>query len=99
MAIAHTKNSAGQQPPGPYSTATASAREELQRENVDLHDPAVYQQYFERYYRSVALDKENIQPLREKLDYEEVAARFRMIGDETVSAVVLDYEERGQVAG
>lgn len=85
----------GRLPPGSYSTATAYAREELQREHADLHDPAVYRRYFERYYRSVALDKEHIQPLREKLDYEEVAARFRMIGDETAAAVILDYDEGG----
>lgn len=86
----------GHLPPAPYSTATAYAREELQGADTNLHDLAVYRRYFERYYRSVALDKDNIQPLREKLDYEEVAVRFRMIGDETVSAVILDYEEGGE---
>lgn len=85
----------GHLPPAPYSTATAYAREELQREHADLHDLAVYRRYFERYYGSVDIDGKKIQPLRKLLDYDEVAARFQMIGDETLSAVVLGYDEGG----
>lgn len=79
-------------PRGAYSTGTGLAGEFIQS-NSDLHDPKVYENYFQRLYQAVDTDKEEIQKMRSSLQFSEVAERFRMIKDDTIP-VVVDYGEK-----
>ena len=82
-------------PPGPYRTATDVTRG--LPANLDLHDPAIYRLYFERYYRHTDHDARQIQRLRQALDYPKVALKFRMIDDNTSPVVIAEYEEEGGI--
>lgn len=81
-------------PRGEYASARAQTEMLLRREGFDLHDPAVFREYFELMYQNVDTDREKIQEQRRNLDYPEVAAKFRLIEENTVP-VIVDYEERG----
>ena len=78
----------GKVPPGEYDVGTDTARSLLSRPHVDLHDPALYQTYFQLLYQAVETDAKGIQALRQTLDYPEVAQRFRLIEDDTAAVVV-----------
>jgi CRISPR-associated endonuclease/helicase Cas3 len=80
---------AGGLPRGAYRTGTDTARVLLNTPGFDFHDPAWYERYFQRLYQARDLDELGIQPLRWSLDYPEVAARFRLIADDTVPVIVL----------
>lgn len=79
-------------PRGVYATATEETRRLLRRPGADLHDPALYEEYFRAVYRSTSTDAHGIQQLRSDLDYPEVAARYRII-TEDMQAVVVPYED------
>lgn len=79
----------GSLPPGPYRTGTMLTRTLLQQSVIDLADPQTYQQYFTRYYGLVNRDEPRVQAARRMFDYPEVAARFRMLADDTFSVIVL----------
>jgi CRISPR-associated endonuclease/helicase Cas3 len=86
-------------PPGAYRTATDVTRALLGRGDLDLDRADVPREYFRQLFAVVQTDRENVQACRARLDYPEVARRFRMI-EPTVSVVVTDYgsdEERAQV--
>ena len=85
----------GRGPRGEYASARDQTEMMLRREGFDLHDPNVFREYFELMYQLVSTDAHGIQELRQSLDYPEVAARFRLIEDNTVS-VIVDYEERDE---
>ena len=79
----------GRAPSGPYKAGIEEARLLLGRYGPDeLHEPDLYREYFQRLFGDVDLDKQGIQPLREALDYREVARRYRLIPEETVPVVV-----------
>jgi CRISPR-associated endonuclease/helicase Cas3 len=78
----------GHLPPGAYRVGTDNAMSLLNQSQCDLHNPSLYQIYFERLYQGLELDAKNIQALRQALDYPEVARRFRLIDDETEAVVV-----------
>jgi CRISPR-associated endonuclease/helicase Cas3 len=78
----------GKLPPGAYRTGTDVTRNLLANPECDLHDPAIYQRYFESYYRHVNMDERKVQAARAAMDYPEVATRFRMIEDDTTPTVV-----------
>lgn len=59
--------------------------------SLDLDDPETVSDFFRRLYQFVDSDVAMIQSRRESFDYPEVAARFRMIEDETLDAVVTGY--------
>lgn len=80
-------------PPGPYRTATDVTRG--LPTDMDLHDPAIYRLYFERFYRHTDHDERQIQPLREAFNYPEVVKRFHLIDDDTSPVVIIGYEEEG----
>jgi CRISPR-associated endonuclease/helicase Cas3 len=80
-------------PPGAYRTGTDTAITLLNQLQSDLHDPSLYQTYFERLYQGLDLDAKAIQGLRQALDYPEVAQRFRLIDDDT-EAVVVPYKSQ-----
>lgn len=75
-------------PPGTYRTATERAVEMLTDGRSDLDNPDVVAEYFRRLYQDVDTDAKRVQEGRKAFDYPEVAKRFKMIDDDTVSAVV-----------
>ena len=82
-------------PRGPYRTATDETVIMLNAGLRDLDDPDVVAEYFQRLYRSVAVTStiaKEVQKFRKALDYPEVAKRFKMIDDDTVSAIVTSQE-------
>jgi len=65
-----------------------STRAMLNRPGVDLHSPGIYENYFRQLYQTVNTDKHRINELRQRLDFPEVAARFKLIEDDSVPLVV-----------
>lgn len=89
----------GRVPPGPYHIGTKIARDLLEA-GGDLHDPRLFERYFEELYDYVDRDTFRIQAARRAWDYETVASRFRMITEQTTPVLVpyQDPEEPGKVA-
>lgn len=83
----------GKIPPGEYRKAVDETAQLLNRENLDWDDPGIFQEYFRRLYQGLETDVQEIQKYRAALDYPEVAARFRLIPDDTTS-VVIEYDDR-----
>jgi CRISPR-associated endonuclease/helicase Cas3 len=78
----------GQVPPGDYRAGHDIARAMVNRPGVDLHSPGIYENYFRQLYQAVNTDKHRINELRQRLDFPEVAARFKLIEDDSVPLVV-----------
>jgi len=78
----------GALPMGAYRAATNISGALLGAGNVDPNAADAARTYYERLYRTVDTDREGIQALRRNLDYPEVARRFRMIDDDTISVIV-----------
>jgi CRISPR-associated endonuclease/helicase Cas3 len=78
----------GRVPPGDYRSGHDIARTMLHRPTVDLHSPEIYESYFRQLYQAVNTDKHGINELRQRLDFPEVAARFKLIEDDTAPLVV-----------
>ncbi len=83
----------GRTPPGEYRSAIDETERLLNREEVDLHDPGIFREYFARLYQDVSTDALGIQDLRRQLDYPGVAENFRLIPDDT-TPVIVQYTER-----
>ncbi|MFV9510193.1 CRISPR-associated helicase Cas3' [Tepidibacillus sp. LV47] len=83
----------GGSPRGPYRVAMEVARAMLARmQSEDLHRPDLFRNYFKQMFASVDLDQRKIQADREALDYPNVAEKYRLIDQDTVS-VVVPYED------
>lgn len=83
----------GRVPKGEYRKAVDTTRRLLQESSLNLHDPTIFEEYFQSLYQIELSDKHGIQEWREKLNYPEVAARFKLIEDDTVPVVIrYDYE-------
>lgn len=82
----------GGMPRGEYKTAVGVTRM-LLGEGVDLHQPDTFRRYFSDLYRMCETDAKDIQRLREKMDYPQVATEFRFI-DSPTEPVIIEYEER-----
>ena len=78
-------------PPGQYTAATRTTRALIAEYGYDVDDPDVTAEYFRRLFGSIPTDREQVQAQREKFDYPEVSARFRMIEDDTNAVVITDY--------
>ena len=78
----------GKVPRGEYAAGFGEAEIMLRRPDLDLHDPAIFREYFRRLYQDVPTDKEEIQKYRKALDYPEVAARYRLVPDASVPVIV-----------
>jgi CRISPR-associated endonuclease/helicase Cas3 len=83
----------GKVPPGEYRKAFEETSILLQRENLNWDDPKIFENYFQRLYQGLNPDQHSVQPFREALDYPEVAARFKLIPDDT-TPVVIEYDQR-----
>lgn len=78
----------GTTPRGPYRVGVEKARLLLEEHRPErLHDPDLYRIYFKELFTTVKTDK-GIQEHRKDLDYPEVAQRYRLIQEDTVSVVV-----------
>jgi CRISPR-associated endonuclease/helicase Cas3 len=65
---------------------------DLLQDGIDLHHPDAARRYFEDLYEDYPTDKYDIQQLRQRFKYEEVASEYRLIPDDTIP-VVVDYGE------
>lgn len=83
----------GKVPPGEYKTAVNETTKLLKRKNLDLHDPNIFNEYFQCLYQDLDTDKNKIQKYRKSFDYPEVARNFKLIPDDT-TPVVIDYDDR-----
>ncbi|MCW2278646.1 CRISPR-associated helicase Cas3' [Heliophilum fasciatum] len=87
--------SEGSAPPGTYLSAMQQSRMMLANPSIDLHDPAVYEKFFQGLYQNVETDAKGIQSLRQNFRYPEVAEKFRMI-DQSVVPVIISYDEEAR---
>ncbi|MCC6729002.1 MAG: CRISPR-associated helicase Cas3' [Chthonomonadales bacterium] len=82
----------GSVPPGEYRTALEVARRRLAAQpDLDLDAPDVATRYFADLYErlgAAGLDREGVQDLRARGDFPEVAARMRLIANDTVPVLV-----------
>ncbi|MCC6179718.1 MAG: CRISPR-associated endonuclease Cas3'' [Chloroflexi bacterium] len=83
-------------PPGTYERGREVAlalrqAAALDGSDLDPNDPSVYGAYSRQLLSLEATDARDIQALRTSFDYPEVARKFRMIDDDTLSLVVTTY--------
>jgi CRISPR-associated endonuclease/helicase Cas3 len=79
---------AGKMPQKAYRSGSEIADSMLNQAEADLHSPIIYEAYFRQLYQVVNTDEKNINELRAHLNFPEVAARFRLIEDDSVPLVV-----------
>jgi CRISPR-associated endonuclease/helicase Cas3 len=76
-------------PSGVYKLGTDIARALLAAAgSIDLADPAIYREYFQRLYGNTAIDEGNVVDSRRKLNFPAVASAFRIIDEDTRPVVV-----------
>ncbi len=83
----------GKVPPGEYRKAVDETIRLLKRKNLDWDDPSIFAEYFQSLYQGLETDGKEIQKYRISLDYPEVAARFKLIPDDT-NPVAIAYDDR-----
>ncbi len=82
-------------PPGAYRDATEITKTMLAgSEALSIHDPAHIRGFFNRYYQS-DLDTHDIEGLRRRLEFREIAKRFAMIEEPMVS-ILVPYNEKAE---
>ena len=74
-------------PRGNYATAFSESKRFLS-DDIDLHDPNVFERYFSSLYQLVDTDQFKVQALRRELNYPKVAEAYRLIREDTVPVVV-----------
>ncbi len=75
-------------PSGAYRAGTTRTKTMLNSQAADLHNPQIYEEYFQSFYQLVETDVYEIQEQRKKLEFSAAAERFRLIADNTVPVVV-----------
>ncbi len=87
--------SASSMPGGAYKTGTDLTASLVMR-GADLDDPATPTEYFRSLFELLGreTDRQDIQALREALDFPRVAEKFRMVDEHTVSVLVPWGEDR-----
>jgi len=86
----------GGMPPGAYRTGVDTTLSLMKRPDFDFDDPAFCEEYFALFFQTVDHDHGKIQELRTTLNYPEVAARFKMIDDDSVPVFVSYHGLSGQ---
>lgn len=81
----------GHSPQGWYATGTALARTAVRENIAGIDTPVVQAKYFRDLFSATDTDSLGILKLQAALSYGCVAAKFRMIADDTSSAVVENY--------
>jgi len=56
--------------------------------SIDIHDPAMFTDFFVRLYNATDLDGRRVEEARRVLDFPEVAQRFKLIDDATTGVLV-----------
>jgi CRISPR-associated endonuclease/helicase Cas3 len=82
----------GKVPFGEYKTAVDETALLLGRKDLDLHNPRIFEEYFQHLYQQ-GTDKFEIQALRRSLNFPAVSKEFRLIKDETTS-IVIRYDDQ-----
>ena len=85
-------------PRGEYEVGFGEAEIMLSRPGLDLHDPDIFREYFANLYRGVPTDQKEIQKYRKSFDFPEVAARYKLISENTVP-VIVRYGKFGEYDG
>jgi CRISPR-associated endonuclease/helicase Cas3 len=85
----------GKMPPGEYRKAFDETSILLNRQDLDWNDPGIFEEYFRRLYQGLETDAQDVQEYRAVGDFPEVAARFKMIPDDT-TAVFVKYDDRSE---
>lgn len=78
----------GGSPGGSYRAATTLTKDLALDAPPDLHDPRTFDRYFGELFSLVEMDARGIQALRASFSFAEVADRFHLIDEDTVSIVV-----------
>lgn len=79
----------GAMPPGVYETGAHTAKVVFAKDaQVDLNSPATHRRFFELLYPLTNLDEHCIDDLRKRLAFEQVAARYRLIPEETFPVAI-----------
>jgi CRISPR-associated endonuclease/helicase Cas3 len=80
----------GGMPPGAYETGTGITRTLLAEAGgaIDWHDPDLARRYFRRLYAIRDRDEAEVQRLRERLQFRETEAAYRLIDDDSTPVVV-----------
>ena len=78
----------GKTPDGEYGKAVQTTRRLLQEADLDLHNPSIFEDYFQSLYQIEKRDLYDIQDLRQKHNYQKVAEKFRLINDDTMPVVI-----------
>ena len=79
-------------PPGIYRRATDTTKSLLKTNpELDPDDPRTTERYYRLLYQDTETDAKKIQEKRESWDYPQVAENFRMIDDDTITAIVPNY--------
>lgn len=79
----------GAMPPGTYETGAHTTRVVFSDDpEVDLSSPATHRRFFELLYPLVDLDQHDIDELRERLAFEQVARKYRLIPDDTIPVAI-----------
>jgi CRISPR-associated endonuclease/helicase Cas3 len=84
---------AGSIPKGEYKIATNQTKDLLKNSTFDFHDPIIFKSYFDKLYMLKSVDAEKIEELRAKHNFREVASKFKLIDDNSVS-IVIPYNEK-----
>ncbi len=91
----------GGTPGGLYLTAlrgTIKLYQDMQAkgEEIDFDDPALVTRYFQRLYSDLqgGVDAKKVQERRMHFDYREVAARVKLVDEDTVSVLVTGYKDK-----
>ena len=83
----------GSAPKGAYATGLGIADQLLRKAGAQdqLSGTKIFLDYFQRLYTSVSLDQPRIQELRERMEYSQVAEKYRFI-EPTIQVVVAGYD-------
>ncbi len=86
----------GGYPSGDYKLCARIAQQIIEKDN-DLNDSDTFYKYFQKRFEFKNTDKNEIQYLREKLEFERVAENFKLIEDESESVFIPEEPEAKQL--